>query len=1007
MGSGSVIVLAAGRDSLPPAYVLAKPNGGRHTSPQMSPISNRQMFPSRVKAVLGPTNTGKTHLAITRLLAHSSGIIGFPLRLLARENYDRMVAAKGEKNVALITGEEKIIPPGAKWFACTVEAMPLDRQAEFVAVDEIQLCADADRGHVFTDRLLNARGLVETMFLGAETIRPLLQRLVPQAEVDSRPRLSQLTYAGPARLTRLPPRSAVVAFSAGEVYAIAEAIRRRRGGCAVVMGRLSPRTRNAQVALYQNREVDFLVATDAVGMGLNMDVDHVAFAGLQKFDGHRPRLLTAQEAAQIAGRAGRGMRDGTFGVTADCPPLADDFVNKIEGHRFEPLTTLAWRNSNLDMRSIDALLDSLAQPPPFQGLARGNDATDHITLEALSREPEIRRLADSRARLRLLWEACQIPDFRKLADESHTRFCARVFQHIAQDGTLPTDWAASQINYLDNTEGDLDTLMARLAGIRTWTYVAARADWLKDATAMQEAARAAEDHVSDALHERLTARFVDRRAAHLIRKLDEGEDDLVSAVARNGEVVVEGHPVGHVKGFVFETLADAEDEEERKVMLRAARRALREEMPRRVTAIEAAPDEAFALTKFQRITWKAEGEDEAAEVAKLKPGTTPEKPVIEPIDSEFIDSAQRDRIRAKLATWFDALVARDFAPLIEAEAKAAEDAELRGHLFRLREFLGLLPGGTEREINPELRGKLKAIGVRAGRFALYIPEMLKPRPMALRAQLWALKANSAVPTLPGGGLVSIVPPREWPRGFAATMGWVQAGPALVRLDVAERIAGELGHLTRRAPAALPVDVASRLGAKADTLPAVLNALGFRLVAPEPLPEGTFGPAAPQLVAARREDGHRQRGGQDRRERNHPRRDGAPAEASPVEATPESAEAVPAEGAALAEPQPDAPRETRDSRPNRGPRRDDRQGNRPGNQDRGPNRNQDRGNREGGSPRSGQRADGARGGYQGGPRRDRRDEGAPQPRPVFEPRRDKGPDPDSPFAVLAALKLGKS
>jgi ATP-dependent RNA helicase SUPV3L1/SUV3 len=1004
---GSIIVLAVGRHSLPPAYVLAKPGAGRHTSPQMSPISNRQMFASRVKAVLGPTNTGKTHLAITRLLAHSSGIIGFPLRLLARENYDRMVAAKGEKNVALITGEEKIIPPGAKWFACTVEAMPLDRQAEFVAVDEIQLCADADRGHVFTDRLLNARGLVETMFLGAETIRPLLQRLVPQAEVESRPRLSQLTYAGPARLTRLPPRSAVVAFSAGEVYAIAEAIRRRRGGCAVVMGRLSPRTRNAQVALYQNREVDFLVATDAIGMGLNMDVDHVAFAGLQKFDGHRPRLLTAQEAAQIAGRAGRGMRDGTFGVTADCPPLADDFVNKIEGHHFEPLTTLAWRNSDLDMRSIDALLDSLAQPPPFQGLARGNDATDHITLEALSREPEIRRLADSRARLRLLWDACQIPDFRKLADESHTRFCARVFQHIAQDGTLPTDWAASQINYLDNTEGDLDTLMARLAGIRTWTYVAARADWLKDATAMQEAARAAEDHVSDALHERLTARFVDRRAAHLIRKLDEGEEDLVSAVARNGEVVVEGHPVGHVKGFVFETLADAEDEEERKVMLRAARRALREEMPRRVAALEAAPDEAFALTKFQRITWKAEGEDEPAEVAKLKPGPTPEKPVIEPIDSEFIDSAQRDRIRAKLATWFDALVARDFAPLIEAEAKAAEDAELRGHLFRLREFLGLLPGGTEREINPELRGKLKAIGVRAGRFALYIPEMLKPRPMALRAQLWALKANSAVPTLPGGGLVSIVPPREWPRGFAATMGWVQAGPALVRLDVAERIAGELGHLTRRAPAALPVDVASRLGAKADTLPGVLNALGFRLMAPEPLPEGAFGPAAPQLVAARREDGHRQRGGQDRRERNRPRRDGAPAEAAPVEAAPEGAEAVPAEGAAPAESRPDAPREARDSRPNRGPRRDDRQGNRPGHQDRGPNRNQDRGNREGGPPRSGQRADGARGGYQGGPRRDRRDEGAPQPRQVFEPRRDKGPDPDSPFAVLAALKLGKS
>ena len=294
-------------------------------------------FAPRVKAVLGPTNTGKTHLAIERMLGHASGIIGFPLRLLARENYDRMVAQKGARHVALITGEEKIVPPDARWFSCTVEAMPLDRDAEFLAVDEIQLCADPDRGHVFTDRLLHARGLVETMFLGAETIRPLLQRLVPQANVETRPRMSQLSHAGPAKLVRLPPRSAVVAFSAAEVYAIAELIRRRRGGCAVVMGRLSPRTRNAQVALYQDKEVDFLVATDAIGMGLNMDVDHVAFAGLGKFDGHRPRRLTAAEVAQIAGRAGRGMRDGTFGTTAQCPPLGDEVAAAVEAHSFEPL----------------------------------------------------------------------------------------------------------------------------------------------------------------------------------------------------------------------------------------------------------------------------------------------------------------------------------------------------------------------------------------------------------------------------------------------------------------------------------------------------------------------------------------------------------------------------------------------------------------------------------------------------------------------------------------------
>ncbi|MBV9757399.1 MAG: DNA helicase, partial [Alphaproteobacteria bacterium] len=358
-------------------------------------------FPARVKAVLGPTNTGKTHLAIERMLAHASGIVGFPLRLLARENYDRMVAAKGERAVALITGEEKIAPPEARWFSCTVEAMPLDRQAEFVAVDEIQLCADPDRGHVFTDRLLHARGLVETMFLGAETIRPLLRRLVPQATVETRPRLSQLTHAGAVKLTRLPPRTAVVAFSAEEVYAIAELIRRRRGGCAVVMGRLSPRTRNAQVALYQEKEVDFLVATDAIGMGLNMDVDHVAFASLGKFDGHRPRRLTAPEIAQIAGRAGRGMRDGTFGTTGECPPLGDELVAAVESHSFDPLTHLCWRNSDLDFSTIDALLAALNAAPPGPGLVRGNDASDLETLTALAGEQEIRDLVRGRARVAL------------------------------------------------------------------------------------------------------------------------------------------------------------------------------------------------------------------------------------------------------------------------------------------------------------------------------------------------------------------------------------------------------------------------------------------------------------------------------------------------------------------------------------------------------------------------------------------------------------------------------
>ena len=962
------------------AATVAKPLRWRQTEHAMSDrafsSAASSMFPARVKAVLGPTNTGKTHLAITRMLAHASGIIGFPLRLLARENYDRMVAVKGERHVALITGEEKIVPPEAKWFACTVEAMPLDRRTEFVAVDEIQLCADPDRGHIFTDRLLNARGMVETMFLGAETIRPLLQRLVPQAEIETRPRLSQLSYAGPAKLTRLPPRSAVVAFSAGEVYAIAEAIRRRRGGCAVVMGRLSPRTRNAQVALYQNREVDFLVATDAIGMGLNMDVDHVAFASLTKFDGHRSRPLEAQEAAQIAGRAGRGMRDGTFGVTADCPPLPDEMVTKIEGHQFEPLMTLAWRNAKLDMTSIDGLLDSLATSPPVPGLAKGNDATDHITLAALAREQEVRNLANSRARVRLLWETCQIPDFRKLADDSHTRLCARIFGHLVKDGHLPADWVGGQIAQCASIEGDIDTLMTRLSAIRVWSYIAARADWLRDATRFQNEARAAEDAVSDALHERLTARFVDRRAAHLIRRLDDTAEELLSAVTRKGEVVVEGHPVGHVTGFVFEPDATAGNGEERKLVLRAARRALQSEMPKRVTELEAASDDAFTLTPAHRITWNG------AEVARLRPGPTPDKPLVEPLPSEFLDGAQRERVRARLAAWIEGMIKRDFAAIDAAEAKAAEDGALRGPAFRLREHLGLVPGGTEAEINPELRQKLKAIGIRAGRFALYLPEVLKPRPMTLRAQLWALKAECDTPELPGGGLVSVPPPEGWPEGFAASMGWVQAGPVLLRLDVAERVAGELGHLTRRAPAMLPPDVASRLGVKADTLPTVLNVLGFRLLTPEPLGEDAFGPPAPSMVSARRED-HRnrfrpeRRGGERRSERGPAR--------PPREAVAAGAEgAAPAEGGAEAASRPERERGPRPPRREGGPRPQGKGGPRP----QGDRRDFD------GPPRGGR------------DRRPPREDRGEARSFSFAPAKEKGPDPDSPFAVLARLKLGK-
>ncbi len=799
-------------------------------------------FQPRVKAVLGPTNTGKTHLAMERLLAHHSGIIGFPLRLLARENYDRMVAAKGIRNVGLITGEEKITPPGARWFACTVEAMPLDRPVEFIAVDEIQLCADPDRGHIFTDRLLHARGLVETMFMGADTIRPLLKRLVPYAEVETRPRLSQLVYAGGAKISRLPPRSAIVAFSAAEVYAIAEAVRRRRGGCAVVMGRLSPRTRNAQVALYQEKEVDFLVATDAIGMGLNMDVNHVAFASLQKFDGHKPRALHAPEIGQIAGRAGRGMRDGTFGVTADCPPLSEELIEAVEAHEFEPLEQLFWRNSALDFSSVQALLESLNASPPRLGLVRGNEAADVQTLAALAQDKEIARLAAGRTATKILWEACQIPDFRKLATDTHVKLCGKIFSHLRAAEKLPVDWVKSEIEALDKSEGDIDTLMQRLTDVRVWAYITARADWMVDADTFAMRARAVEDRLSDTLHVKLMARFVDKRAAHLTRRLEETEtEELQAIVASNGLVLVEGHEVGRIEGFMFHPDPSTQGVE-KKILLRAARRALAQEMPRRILACETAADEAFTLTDDRHIEWGG------TKIARLRKTEIFLKPGIEVLHSEFLDGLAREKLRARMAAFLAAETEKRLGALLKAMENPP--AALRGIVHRLSESGGVLEAEP---VSPELRQEAKKFGLDLGRFAIYLPAALKPGAARLRALFWGVWHDRNPPPLPAPGLVSVAMPANWGPDFALTMGWFPSPPLMIRLDVVERLTRELHYLIRKHPVLLPANLGSRMGLKPDQLAPVLHNLGFRIIAAGVLGAKHYGPPAPALLARRKQE----------------------------------------------------------------------------------------------------------------------------------------------------------
>ena len=615
---------------------------------------------SRVTAVLGPTNTGKTYLAIDRMLGHSSGMIGFPLRLLARENYDRIVRIKGAGQVALVTGEEKILPPGAKYFCCTVESMPVDRPVSFLAIDEIQLCADPERGHVFTDRLLHARGLAETMFLGAETIRPVLQKLVPEAEFVTRPRFSTLTYTGPQKLTRLPPRSAVVAFSAAEVYATAELIRRQRGGTAVVLGALSPRTRNAQVALFEAGEVDYLVATDAIGMGLNLDLDHVAFAKLRKFDGRGQRRLTAPEIAQIAGRAGRHMTDGTFGTTGEVGALNEELVEAVENHRFDPIAFVHWRNVALDFRDPQSLLKSLDARPPRPELLLVRNAEDQMALAALARDPEIARLATSADSVALLWEVCQVPDFRKILSDHHAQLLSQLYLRLmTNDRRLPEDWVAGQLERLDRIDGDIDHLIQRIAHVRTWTYITHRADWLDDSAHWQGRARAIEDALSDALHERLTQRFVDRRTAVLVRRL-RGEGALVGAVRKNGEVLVEGEFVGRLDGFQFRPDEEVSGEDARP-LLTAARRALGGEMPRRVKRLEQDDDGAFTLIE-DRIAWRG------TPFARLAAGDTVLTPRIEVLHSDFLDGPARERLRKRAASWLTRHIRAQLKPLFKAQA---------------------------------------------------------------------------------------------------------------------------------------------------------------------------------------------------------------------------------------------------------------------------------------------------------------------------------------------------
>lgn len=891
-----------------------------------------------VTAVLGPTNTGKTHLAIERMVAHESGVIGLPLRLLAREVYARLCEKVGAAKVSLVTGEEKIQPAGARYSVCTVEAMPRETDAAFVAIDEVQLAGDLERGHIFTDRILHLRGRQETLLLGAATMQGILQKLLRGVAVVTRPRLSHLAYAGSKKLTRLPRRTAIVAFSADEVYAIAELIRRQQGGAAVVLGALSPRTRNAQVALYQNGDVDYLVATDAIGMGLNLDVDHVAFAQNRKFDGYQYRQLTAAELGQIAGRAGRHMRDGTFGVTGRVDPFDDDLVKKIESHDFEPVKVLQWRTAAFDFASLDALRRSIETNAPVEGLTRALPAVDAQALEYLSRDEEIRKLAGRPDRVALLWDACALPDYRRISPAQHADLIASIYMDLARRGHVDENYMAEQVRRADTTEGDIDTLSARIAQIRTWTFVSNRPGWLADPAHWQEKTREIEDRLSDALHERLTKRFVDRRTSVLMRRLRENTMSEAE-ISPAGTVLVEGHHVGELQGFRF-TADQSAGGEAAKAVRAAAQKALGSEFETRADRFAASGNNDIALGSDGVLRWIG------VPIGTLVAGEDVLRPRLVLLADEQLTGPARDKVAARAERFVAFQIESLLKPLVDLKSADQLSGIARGIAFQLVENLGLLNrrdiAEEMRSLDQEGRAALRRLGVRFGAYHVFVPALLKPAPAGLVTLLWALHNDGKekagfgdVVNALATGRTSLVVDPAFDRNFYRLAGYRSLGRRAVRVDILERLADLIRPAINWKPGLGPrpdgafdggtftvtPPMMSILGATAEDMEEILKGLGYR-AEPKPAEEvkakvEAFDAAAREAAEAKAAEqaaqGATQAAAPEGDATSVPEASETPADTAVVEAdeaetaTPDAAEQAPVEMAQEEQPaQADAP-----------------------------------------------------------------------------------------------------
>jgi len=777
---------------------------------------------SKITAILGPTNTGKTYMAIEKMLEFNSGIFGLPLRLLAREVYDKCAMKIGFEKVALITGEEKIIPNTAQYFICTVESMPKDKVVDFVAVDEIQMCADRERGHIFTDRLLNFRGEVLTMFLGSQIMENIISQLVKNVEFLKQERFSKLTYNGSKKISRLNRKSALIAFSIEEVYALAELVRRQKGGSAVIMGSLSPKTRNSQVELYQSGDVDYLVATDAIGMGLNMDIEQISFSSLRKFDGKKIRRLRITEISQIAGRAGRYKNDGSFGITGDCENLEPDEIERIEKHKLDDVRFLYWRNSNLDFKNPEYLINSLEKKSGDKNLHRISDSIDENILKYLIRDKKIKF---SEGNLELLWECCQIPDFQKKAF-NHIEVVTKVFNFLnSKKNRIPNDYMKNQLKGLDKYHGNIDTISNKISNVRTWSYVANKKNWVENSDYWIEASKNIEDYLSERLHNELTKSFIDKRISVLSRGLKQ-DIKLDTTIGENDEVIINKQLIGKLKGlklnleFTTGTL-----DTDVKSLKKAARQGIADELIKRVKEIN--DKKELELRDNFKIYWKDNP------IAKIKKGKNYLSPEIEIISDEALEINIKEDLLSSMNNWIDNLISEELSDLINLIKLKNKNQYLRALAFQLYEGNGVLKRNEVKNIidsiSKENRKEFRKLGIKIGRYHIFLPRMLKPKAVNLRITLWKFFNNITAPyAIPRSGLNFLVDEKKsFNTRFLLLCGFERFKDFYVRVDILEKLFLKIIENTKQGKFQITSEMMNLLGSSKENFYKLLEYMNYK------------------------------------------------------------------------------------------------------------------------------------------------------------------------------------